>query len=86
LVNVAVGFALDAGCIRQASLLLEGITSVPWRSLAAKGMLENLPPSPTLAAGAASIATVRAQPLSHNSFKVEIQHDLVERAIMAVTS
>ena len=84
--NVAVGFALDAGSIRQARLVLEGIASVSWCNPAAEALLEDLPPSPALAACAAIPALVRAWPLSHNTFMVEIQRDRVEPANMAVAS
>jgi xanthine dehydrogenase YagS FAD-binding subunit len=84
LVSVAVGYALDAGLIRQARLVLGGIAPVPWRSPAAEAVLEGQHPSPELAANAATAALANAQPLSHNAFKVEIERTLVERAIMAV--
>jgi xanthine dehydrogenase YagS FAD-binding subunit len=86
LVSVAVGYALDADLIRQARLVLGGVAPVPWRSPAAEAVLEGQRPSPALAARAAAAALANAQPLSHNAFKVEIAHVLVERAIMAVAS
>jgi hypothetical protein len=62
-VNVALGFTLDAGRIRQARLVLdEGIDFVPWRNPAAEVMLEDLPLPPAPAACAAIAALVRAQP------------------------
>jgi hypothetical protein len=39
-----------------------------------------------LAARVAAAALANAQPLSHNAFKVEIGHALVERAITAVAA
>jgi hypothetical protein len=39
-----------------------------------------------LAARAAVVALSNAQPLSHNAFKVQIGHVLVERAMLAVAS
>jgi xanthine dehydrogenase YagS FAD-binding subunit len=83
-VSVAVGYALNAGLIRQARLVLGGVAPVPWRSPAAEAVLEGQRPSPELAANAATAALANAQPLSHNAFKVEIGRALVERAIMAV--
>jgi xanthine dehydrogenase YagS FAD-binding subunit len=85
-VSVAVGYALDHGRIRQARLVLGGVAPVPWRSAAAEAVLEGQEPSPELAARAAAAALANAQPLSHNSFKVEIGRALVERAIMAVAT
>jgi xanthine dehydrogenase YagS FAD-binding subunit len=86
IVSVAVGYALDAGLIRQARLVLGGVAPVPWRSPAGEAVLEGQQPSPALAARAAAAALASAQPLSHNAFKVEIGRASVERAIMAVAS
>jgi xanthine dehydrogenase YagS FAD-binding subunit len=86
LVSVAVGYALDAGRIRQARLVLGGVAPVPWRSPAGEAMLADQPLSPALAARAAAAALASAQPLLHNAFKVEIGRALVERAILAVAA
>jgi xanthine dehydrogenase YagS FAD-binding subunit len=86
LVSVAVGYALDAGLMRQTRLVLGGVAPVPWRSPAAEAVLEGQQPSSELAARAAAAALAGAQPLSHNAFKVEIGRALVERAIMAVAA
>jgi xanthine dehydrogenase YagS FAD-binding subunit len=85
-VSVAIGYALDAGLIRQARLVLGGVAPVPWRTPAAEAVLEGQHPSPELAANAAIAALANAQPLSHNAFKVQIGRALVERAIMAVAA
>ena len=86
IVSVAVGYALDAGLIRQARLVLGGVAPIPWRSPAAEAMLEHQRPSPELASRATAAALAKAQPLSHNAFKVELGRALVERAIMAVAA
>jgi xanthine dehydrogenase YagS FAD-binding subunit len=86
IVSVAVGYALDAGLIRQARLVLGGVAPVPWHSSAAEAALEDQRPSPELAARAAAAALASVQPLSHNAFKVDLGHALVERAIMAVAA
>jgi len=86
LLSVAVGYALDAGRIRQARLVLGGVAPVPWRSPAAEALLADQPPSPALAARAAAASLAGAQPLSHNAYKVEIGQALVERAILAVAA
>lgn len=86
LVSVAVGFALNAGRIRQARLVLGGVAPVPWRSPAGEALLEGQQPSPALATRAAAAALEKAQPLSHNAFKVEIGRATIARAIMAVAA
>jgi xanthine dehydrogenase YagS FAD-binding subunit len=85
-VSVAVGYALNAGRIRQARLVLGGVAPIPWHSPAAEAVLADQAPSPALAARAAAAAFADAKPLSHNGFKVEIGGALVERAILAVAS
>jgi xanthine dehydrogenase YagS FAD-binding subunit len=85
-VSVAVGFALNAGRIRQARLVLGGVAPVPWRSPAAEAVLEDQQPSAELPARAAAAALSGARALPHNAFKLEIGRALVERAIMAVAS
>ena len=85
-VSVAVGYALDAGRIRQARLVLGGVAPVPWHSPTAEAVLEGQHPSPELAANAAAAALAQAQPLPHNAFKVEVGRALVERAILAVAA
>lgn len=85
-VSVAVGYALEAGRIRQARLVLGGAAPVPWRSPAAEAVLEGQHPAPEVAARAAAAALANAQPLPHNAFKVEIGRALAERAILAVAS
>jgi xanthine dehydrogenase YagS FAD-binding subunit len=85
-VSVAVGYALDAGLIGQARLVLGGVAPVPWRSPAGEAVLEDQRPSPALGARAAVAALASAQPLSHNAFKVEIGRALVARAIMTVAA
>jgi xanthine dehydrogenase YagS FAD-binding subunit len=86
LVSVALGYACDAGLIRQARLVLGGVAPIPWRSPAGEAVLEGQPPSSALASRAAAVALAGAQPLSNNAFKVEIGRALIERAVMAVAS
>jgi len=86
LVSVAVGYALSAGRIHQARLVLGGVAPVPWHSPAAEAVLEGQAPSPELAAGAAAAALAEAQPLAHNAFKIDIGRALVARAITAVAA
>jgi xanthine dehydrogenase YagS FAD-binding subunit len=86
LVSVAVGYALSAGRIRQARLILGGVAPVPWRSPAAEAVLEGQEPSPELAARAAQAALAAAQPLPHNAFKIDIGRALVARAIMVIAT
>jgi xanthine dehydrogenase YagS FAD-binding subunit len=85
-VSVAVGYAVEGGRIQQARLVLGGVAPTPWRSPTAEAVLEGQQLSPALAARAADAAMAPAQPLSHNAFKVEIGHALVERAVMAVAA
>jgi xanthine dehydrogenase YagS FAD-binding subunit len=85
-VSVAVGYALRPEVIRQARLILGGVAPIPWRSAAAEAVLEGQAPTPVLAAQAAEVALVGAQPLPHNAFKCQIAQALVTRAILGVAA
>jgi xanthine dehydrogenase YagS FAD-binding subunit len=85
-VSVAVGYALDAGRISGARLVLGGVAPTPRRCPAAEAVLEGRQPSPTLASRAVDAALAGAQPLAHNAFKLEIGRALIERGILAVAS
>ena len=84
--SVAVGYALSAGHICQARLVLGGVAPVPWHSPAAEAVLEGQAPSPELATRAAAAMLAEAQPLAHNAFKLDIGRALVARAITAVAA
>jgi xanthine dehydrogenase YagS FAD-binding subunit len=86
LVSVAVGYALDAGAIQHARVVLGGVAPIPWRSPQAEAVLTAQSPSPELAARAAEAALAAAQPLRHNAFKLDIARALIARAIMAVAT
>lgn len=86
LVSVAVGYALRNEGIRQARVILGGVAPIPWRSAAAEAVLEGQLPTPALAAHAAEVALMGAQPLPHNAFKRQIAHALVMRAILGVAA
>ena len=86
LVSVAVGYALDAGAIQHARVVLGGVAPIPWRSPQAEAVLTGQSPSPELAALAAEAALTVAQPLRHNAFKLDIARALIARAIMAVAT
>jgi xanthine dehydrogenase YagS FAD-binding subunit len=86
LVSAAVGFALAAGVIQHARVVLGGVAPTPWRSPQAEAVLTGQPISPALAVRAAEAAFAAAQPLQHNAFKVDIGRALLTRAIMAVAT
>jgi xanthine dehydrogenase YagS FAD-binding subunit len=86
LVSAAVGFALAAGVIQHARVVLGGVAPTPWRSPQAEAVLTGQPLSPALAVRAAEAAFAAAQPLQHNAFKVDIGRALLTRAIMAVAT
>jgi xanthine dehydrogenase YagS FAD-binding subunit len=86
LVSAAIGYALDGGAIQHARVVLGGVAPIPWRSPQAEAVLTGQTPSPELAARAAEAALAAAQPLRHNTFKLDIAHALVARAIMAVAT
>lgn len=83
-VSVAAGLQLEGGRIKAARLSLGGVGTVPWRSDEAEAALMGEVASSQVFERAAEQALRQAQPLSHNTFKVELAKRAVVRAFETV--
>ncbi|KAB0548291.1 xanthine dehydrogenase family protein subunit M [Pseudomonas argentinensis] len=82
LVSVAAALELDeGGQIRQARIALGGVAHKPWRRADVEASLVGQPATPEHFAAAAELLVKDAQPLAHNSFKVELARRAVVRAL-----
>lgn len=86
LVSVAFGCRVEAGRMRDARLVLGGVSAAPLRCPGAESLLEGQAPSAETAARAAEAAFAGASPLAHNGFKLDLGRALVARAISQVTA
>jgi xanthine dehydrogenase YagS FAD-binding subunit len=82
IVSAAAVIQLEQDRIRDARIVLGGVSYRPYRAHQAENILIGEKLTPTLAAEAARIALREASPLSRNAYKVTIAETLVKRALM----
>ena len=81
LVSVAVGLELDGNGIRRARLALGGVAHKPWRDKSAEAALEGQAAGPAAFARAADLALRDARGFGHNTFKIDLAHRAIMRAL-----
>lgn len=81
LVSVAAALQIEDGIIKQARVALGGVAHKPWRVTAAEQVLHGQAPGETVFGQAADLLLKDAKPLPHNSFKVQLAHRAVVRAL-----
>ena len=81
LVSVAVGLELDGNGIRRARLALGGVAHKPWRDKSAEAALEGQAAGPAAFARAADLALRGARGFGHNTFKIDLAHRAIMRAL-----
>jgi xanthine dehydrogenase YagS FAD-binding subunit len=82
LVSVAAALDLDGGTIREARLALGGVAHKPWRDPAAETALRGEPADRAAFARAADTLLRDARGYAHNSFKIDLAHRAIIRALM----
>jgi xanthine dehydrogenase YagS FAD-binding subunit len=81
LVSVAVGLELDGGRIAAARFALGGVAHKPWRNAAAEAALSGRPANEASFAQAADLVLSEAKGFGHNSFKIDLAHRAIVRAL-----
>ena len=79
--SVAVGLELDGNGIRRARLALGGVAHKPWRDKSAEAALEGQAAGPAAFARAADLALRDARGFGHNTFKIDLAHRAIMRAL-----
>ncbi|UOG77500.1 xanthine dehydrogenase family protein subunit M (plasmid) [Hymenobacter tibetensis] len=82
LVSCAVALEMDGPTIRRARLALGGVAHKPWRLPAIEAMLVGQQPTEKLFRTAAQAAFADAKPLEHNTYKIPMGRNLLERALL----
>jgi xanthine dehydrogenase YagS FAD-binding subunit len=86
LVSVAAGLHLRDGVVVSAALALGGVAAMPWRVREAENALLGREPDADAFHTAAELAMQGAQPLSQNSFKVDLGRHSVVRALTSAAA
>jgi len=81
LVSVAVGLDLSGGVVRQARFALGGVAHKPWREPAAEAALRGQAPNAANFKVAADILLRDAKGYPYNTFKIDLAHRALVRAL-----
>jgi xanthine dehydrogenase YagS FAD-binding subunit len=84
LVSAAIALKADGGLVKEARVVLGAVAPVPWRSLRTEQALAGKKLDEATIVAAARAATVGAQPLSDNGYKVGLVQTLVRRMLTAL--
>ena len=84
LVSAAIALKAEGGVVREARVVLGAVAPIPWRSTRTEQALVGKPLDEATIAAAARAATVGAQPLSDNGYKVGLVQTLVRRTLTAL--
>jgi xanthine dehydrogenase YagS FAD-binding subunit len=83
-VGVAAALRLAGGRVESASLVLGGVSPVPYRAEAAEAILTGAELTETVIAEAGTAALSGAKPLSQNGYKIPLTEALVRRALTSL--
>jgi len=81
LVSVAVGLELEGKIIKSARIALGGVAHKPWRAYESEKLLEGKIPSLENFENAAAAELIKAKPLSHNQFKIQMSKNAIVNAL-----
>jgi xanthine dehydrogenase YagS FAD-binding subunit len=81
LVSIAAALQLDGGTIKEARLVLGGVAHRPWRDTAAEAALRGRAPNRNTFSQAADLLLRDAKGYAHNSFKINLAHRAIIRAL-----
>ena len=84
LVAAAIALKADGGVVKEARVVLGAVAPVPWRSTRTEQALAGKKLDEATIVAAARAATVGAQPLSDNGYKVGLVQTLVRRMLTAL--
>lgn len=81
LVSVAAALELDGDTIKDARLALGGVAHKPWRDASAEELLHGRPANVTTFTSAADLLLRDAKGFSCNTFKIDLAHRAIVRAL-----
>jgi len=84
LVSAAIVIKAEAGAVTEARVVLGAVAPVPWRSARTEQALVGKKLDEATITAAARAATVGAQPLSDNGYKVGLVQTLVRRTLTSL--
>lgn len=84
LAGVAIALRVNGGRVEAARVVLSGVAPTPWRALAAEQALVGKRLDSAAALAAAAAAVRGSEPLSQNTYKVDLVRGIVEESLLAL--
>jgi xanthine dehydrogenase YagS FAD-binding subunit len=81
LVSVAAALELEGDTIKEARLALGGVAHKPWRDTTAEATLRGQAANPAVFSRAADLLLRDARGYAHNTFKIDLAHRAIVRAL-----
>jgi xanthine dehydrogenase YagS FAD-binding subunit len=81
LVSVAAGLELEDGTIKEAHFALGGVAHKPWRNTLAEALLRGRAANEAAFIQAADLVVREAKGFGHNTFKIDLAHRAIVRAL-----
>jgi xanthine dehydrogenase YagS FAD-binding subunit len=81
LVSIAAALELEGDTIKEARLALGGVAHKPWRDTTAEATLRGQAANPAVFSRAADLLLRDAKGYAHNSFKIDLAHRAIVRAL-----
>ena len=81
LVSIAAALELEGDTIKEARLALGGVAHKPWRDTTAEATLRGQATNPAVFSRAADLLLRDAKGYAHNSFKIDLAHRAIVRAL-----
>jgi len=82
LVTASVALTMKGAVVSSARVVMGHVAATPWPAPQAERLLAGKTVTESVAEEAAAAAVVGAQPLSHNSYKVQLARTAVKRALL----
>ncbi len=83
LASAAAALTMNGSSVKTARIVMGHVAPLPWLSAEAAQALVGKPLNEQTATAAADAALVKATPLSHNAYKVQLARVAVKRALLA---
>jgi len=82
LAMASVVMTMDGNRVKSARVVMGAVAPIPWRTEAAEKVLAGKTITEAVAVEAATAAVAGAEPMTQNSYKVQVARTAVKRAIM----
>lgn len=80
--SCAVSLKMSGENVEDARVVLGGVAPIPWRSQDAENAIKGKPVNQQTAESAGKAATVAANPMRHNAYKIKLTENVIKIALL----